>query len=113
MCICWVGNTSLCLVSRICLCFVISTYKSKSEGMCDNLLCWYIQVDIICCVGTYKSMFSCKNMSVFCERICWYMSVSVWLVRMCLCLFEVYTSLDAWLVQTCECLDGEYMCLCL
>ena len=33
-----------------------------------------------------KLMFRCENMCVFCERICWYVCISVCLVHMYLCL---------------------------
>ena len=67
-------HTNLCLVLRICLCSVAGTCKSLRVPVC------------ICCVGTYESMFSCKNMSLFYERVCWYVCVSDWLIHMCLCL---------------------------
>ena len=67
-------HMNLCLVLRICLCSVVGTCKSLRLPVC------------ICRVGTYESMFSCKNMSLFYERVCWYVCVSVWLVHMCLCL---------------------------
>ena len=67
-------HMNLCLVLRICLCSVVGTCKSLRLPVC------------ICRVGTYESMFSCKNVSLFYERVCWYVCVSVWLVHMCLCL---------------------------
>ena len=67
-------HMNLSLVLRICLCSVVGTCKSLRLPVC------------ICRVGTYESMFSCKNMSLFYERVCWYVCVSVWLVHMCLCL---------------------------
>ena len=71
-CVCvFVGlvQTSLCLVLRICLCSVVSTYKSLRVRVCT------------CGVGTYESMFCCKNMFVLYERMCWYVCLSVWLVH--------------------------------
>ena len=50
-------HKSVYVVLRICLYSVVCTCKSLRVRVC------------ICCVGTYLSMFSCKNMSVFCERI--------------------------------------------
>ena len=67
-------HMNLCLVLRICLCSVVGTCRSLRLPVC------------ICRVGTYESMFSCKNMSLFYERVCWYVCVSVWLVHMSLCL---------------------------
>ena len=67
-------HMNLCLVLKICLCSVVGTCKRLRLPVC------------ICRVGTYESMFSCKNMSLFYERVCWYVCVSVWLVHMCLCL---------------------------
>ena len=52
-------HKSLCVVLTISLRSVVSTCKSLRIRVC---VC-------VCCVGTYLSMFSCKNMSVFCERI--------------------------------------------
>ena len=67
-------HMNLCLVLRICLCSVVGTCKSLRLPVC------------ICRVGTYESMFSCKNMSLLYERVCWYMCVSDWFIHMCLCL---------------------------
>ena len=54
---------------------MVSTCKSLRVRVC------------ICGVGTYKLMFSCKNVPVFCERICWYMNVSVQLVHICVYVY--------------------------
>ena len=50
-------HKSVYVVLRICLYSVVCTCKSLRVRVC------------ICCVGIYMSMFSCKNMYVFCERI--------------------------------------------
>ena len=62
-------HKSLCVGLRICLCSVVC--------ICKNLR---VRV-YICCVGTYLSMFSFKNMYVFCERI---------IVGTCVSLFGWY-----------------------
>ena len=67
-------HMNLCLVLRICLCSVVGTCKSLRLPVC------------ICRAGTYESMFSCKNVSLFYERVCWYVCVSDWLVHMFLSL---------------------------
>ena len=71
-CVCvFVGlvQTSLCLVLRTYLCSVVSTFKCLRVRVCTFG------------VGTYESMFSCKNMFVLYERMCWYVCLSVWLVH--------------------------------
>ena len=68
-------HMNLCLVLRICLCSVVGTCKSLRLPVC------------ICRVGTYESMFSCKNMSLFYERVCFGRYVCVSLFGWYICVY--------------------------